>query len=51
LSGLLKVTVGESVFELEPGDSLAFVADQPHVYENPANNEARYHNVIVYGRT
>lgn len=51
LSGLLKVTVGESVFELEPGDSLAFVADQPHVYENPANSEARYHNIIVYGRT
>lgn len=51
LSGLLKVTVGESVFELEPGDSLAFVADQPHVYENPANNEARYHNIIVYGRS
>lgn len=51
LSGLLKVSVGDSVFELEPGDSLAFVADQPHVYENPANSEARYHNVIVYGRT
>jgi XRE family transcriptional regulator, regulator of sulfur utilization len=51
LSGLLKVSVGESVFDLEPGDSLAFVADQPHVYENPANSEARYHNVIVYGRT
>lgn len=51
LSGLLRLTVGPSVFDLEPGDSVAFVADQPHVYENPANSEARYHNVIVYGRT
>lgn len=51
LSGLLKVSVGQSVFELEPGDSLAFLADQPHVYENPGNAEARYHNVIVYARS
>lgn len=50
LSGLLKVTAGQTVFDLEPGDAIAFVADQPHVYENPANAEARYHNVIVYAR-
>ena len=50
LSGLLRVTAGDSVFDLEPGDSIAFVADQPHVYENTGNSEARYHNVIVYGR-
>ena len=50
LSGLLKITTGQSVFDLEPGDAIAFVADQPHVYENPANAEARYHNVIVYTR-
>jgi XRE family transcriptional regulator, regulator of sulfur utilization len=51
LSGMLRVTAGATVFDLEPGDSIAFVADQPHVYENPGNSEARYHNVIVYGRT
>ena len=51
LSGLLRVTAGSTVFDLEPGDSIAFPADQPHVYENPANSEARYHNVIVYARS
>ena len=32
------------------GDSIAFAADRPHAYENPAGAEARYHNVIVYER-
>lgn len=50
LSGLLKMHVGEEVHELGPGDSVAFAADRPHVYENPAGTEARYHNVIIYER-
>jgi transcriptional regulator with XRE-family HTH domain len=50
LAGLLRMHVGNDRFELGPGDSLAFPADRPHVYENPGGSEARYHNVVVYAR-
>jgi transcriptional regulator with XRE-family HTH domain len=50
LSGLLKMHVDQEVHELAAGDSVAFAADRPHLYENPAGGEARYHNVIVYER-
>lgn len=50
LSGLLRMHVGNDRFELGPGDSLAFPADRPHAYENPAGGEARYHNVVMYAR-
>lgn len=50
LTGQLKMHVEDEVFELAAGDSIAFAADRPHVYENPAGSEARYHNVIVYER-
>jgi transcriptional regulator with XRE-family HTH domain len=50
LSGLLRLHVDEETHELAPGDSVAFAADRPHTYENPAGSEARYHNVIVYER-
>jgi transcriptional regulator with XRE-family HTH domain len=48
LAGLLRMHVGEERYELGPGDSLAFPADRPHVYENPAGSEARYHNIVLY---
>lgn len=50
LSGLLKMRVDDEILELGVGDSVAFRADRPHVYENPGGAEARYHNVIVYER-
>jgi len=50
LAGSLRMTVGPESYVLGVGDSLVFPADQPHVYENPAATEARYHNVIVYRR-
>ena len=50
LTGSLRMTVGPESYVLGPGDSLVFQADQPHTYENPAGNEGRYHNVIVYRR-
>jgi XRE family transcriptional regulator, regulator of sulfur utilization len=50
LSGQLKMRVEGEVFELGSGDAIAFAADHPHAYENPAGSEARYHNVIVYER-
>ena len=50
LSGSLRMTVGPETYMLGVGDSLVFLADQPHVYENPGASDARYHNVIVYRR-
>jgi XRE family transcriptional regulator, regulator of sulfur utilization len=50
LSGLLRMHVGTDKFELGVGDSLAFPADRPHIYENPGGGEARYHNIVVYAR-
>ena len=50
LSGVLKMRVDDEVYELGPGDSIAFVADRPHVYENPGGSEARYHDLIIYER-
>jgi transcriptional regulator with XRE-family HTH domain len=50
LSGQLKLHVDSETFELGGGDAIAFAADRPHTYENPAGSEARYHNVIVYER-
>jgi XRE family transcriptional regulator, regulator of sulfur utilization len=50
LSGVLRMHVGDEMYELSAGDSVAFSADRPHAYENPAGSEARYHNAIVYER-
>lgn len=50
LSGVLRMHVGTDRYELGPGDSLAFPADRPHVYENPGGGEARYHNLVIYSR-
>jgi transcriptional regulator with XRE-family HTH domain len=50
LSGGLRMHVDDETYELGAGDSIAFAADRPHAYENPASAEARYHNVIVYER-
>jgi len=50
LSGGLRMRVDDETYELGAGDSIAFAADRPHSYENPASSEARYHNVIVYER-
>ena len=50
LSGVLRMHVVDELFELSAGDSVAFAADRPHAYENPAGSEARYHNAIVYER-
>jgi XRE family transcriptional regulator, regulator of sulfur utilization len=50
LAGLLRMHVGNDKFELGPGDSLAFPADRPHVYENPGGAESRYQNIVIYAR-
>jgi len=50
LEGALRLRVGEAVYELAHGDSVGFVADVAHSYENAGKTELRLHNVIIYGR-
>jgi transcriptional regulator with XRE-family HTH domain len=50
LSGSMRIEAGTAAYDLEPGDSLAFRADQPHAYVNTGASEARAHNVIIYSR-
>jgi transcriptional regulator with XRE-family HTH domain len=50
LSGALNLRLGAEVYELGPGDSISFRADEGHAYENPGTSEARYHDLIVYAR-
>lgn len=50
LSGSLRLHLDGEVHDLQAGDSVSFVADKPHSYENAGASEARYHNVILYER-
>lgn len=50
LSGTLRLHLDGETHDLLAGDSISFVADRPHSYENPGSSEARYHNVILYER-
>ena len=50
LNGQLRVRVGSDVHELAAGDSISFLADQPHSYENPGRSEIRCHDIIIYSR-
>ena len=50
LSGTVRMRVGDETHDLGAGDSISFVADVPHAYENTGASEARYYNVIVYDR-
>jgi XRE family transcriptional regulator, regulator of sulfur utilization len=50
LSGALRIEVGEAVYEAGAGDAIAFAADRAHAYVNPGQGEARYHDLIIYGR-
>lgn len=50
LNGALNLRLGEEVYALGPGDTVAFRADVAHTYENPGSSEARYHDTIIYAR-
>jgi XRE family transcriptional regulator, regulator of sulfur utilization len=50
LEGALRLRVGEAIYELAEGDSVSFLADVPHSYENSGKAPLRVHNVIIYGR-
>jgi transcriptional regulator with XRE-family HTH domain len=50
LEGALRLRVGEAVYELGDGDSVSFLADVAHAYENAGKGVLRLYNVILYGR-
>jgi transcriptional regulator with XRE-family HTH domain len=50
LSGALRLHLEGETHDLLAGDTVSFVADRSHSYENPGSSEARYHNVILYER-
>jgi transcriptional regulator with XRE-family HTH domain len=50
LNGQLTIRLGAEAYELAPGDSISFMADQPHRYENPSGSEARCHDIVIYVR-
>ncbi len=50
LSGELTVRLGKEAYALSPGDSISFLADQRHAYENPGGSEARCHDIVIYMR-
>jgi transcriptional regulator with XRE-family HTH domain len=51
LTGALRIQVGDEVYDLAPGDTIFFQADNPHSYENRSTREARCLDVIAYGRS
>jgi transcriptional regulator with XRE-family HTH domain len=50
LTGALRVTVGDDVHDLGPGDTLFFQANVAHTYENRSSHESRCIDFIGYGR-
>lgn len=47
IDGHMDVSVGETHWQLEPGDCLAMQLDQPIVYRNPTRRPARYLVALV----
>jgi transcriptional regulator with XRE-family HTH domain len=51
LTGALRMTVGDTSYELATGDTIFFNADVPHTYESRSSHPTRLLNVIAYPRT
>ena len=49
-SGALRMTVGETVHDLRPGDCLYMSITEGHVFENPGRTPAHYAVVLDRGR-
>ena len=50
LTGALRMSVGDEMHDLAPGDSIFFHADEPHSYESRSSHETRCIDIIAYGR-
>ncbi len=47
IEGAIEITVGTTLWRLEPGDCLAMRLDQPITYHNPGDEPARYVVALV----
>jgi transcriptional regulator with XRE-family HTH domain len=48
LTGALRVSVGDEMHKLAPGDSIFFHADVPHYYESRSSHETRCLDIVAY---
>ncbi|MGO4495190.1 helix-turn-helix domain-containing protein [Paenibacillus sp. 2RAB27] len=48
ISGELRLRIQDETYELKAGDAIHFSADQPHVYENIADEKTMYNTIICY---
>lgn len=48
ISGALRLRIQDETYELKAGDAIHFSADQPHVYENIADEKTMYNTIICY---
>jgi len=48
--GALVIRIDQETYRLGEGDSLAFVADVPHVYENDGDAPVTFQDIIAYAR-
>jgi XRE family transcriptional regulator, regulator of sulfur utilization len=49
LDGRVRLVCGGIGYDLQAGDSVTFDADLPHHFENPGEEEARFHAVVAAG--
>jgi XRE family transcriptional regulator, regulator of sulfur utilization len=49
LDGRVRLFCGGIAYDLEAGDTVTFDADLPHHFENPGDDEARFHAVVAAG--
>jgi mannose-6-phosphate isomerase-like protein (cupin superfamily) len=49
LDGRVRLVCGGVTYDLQAGDSVTFDADLPHHFENPGDDEARFHAVVAAG--
>ena len=50
-AGIVTISVGGSVYELNPGDAMLFAADVAHAYRNVGNTDALMYLVMAYAET
>jgi transcriptional regulator with XRE-family HTH domain len=48
ITGALRLRIQDETYELKAGDAIHFSADQPHVYENIADEKTMYNTIICY---
>lgn len=44
IAGILEITLGDQIYELNPGDAIRFQSDQPHSYRNVTNSVVKFQN-------